>query len=197
MRFSTRMCAVVLALAMTVGCTSAWLSTFDGYLKVAAPMLIQILDIVALARGTAVNSQLIAKINSDSAALNKLADSVNSAAAADVQGTCAQFNLSVQTFAGDLAAIEELAQISDTTKKQQVDAVLSIAQQLVLEIEAPIQACQVAPTSQVAMAKLQASVYKISKPEDVVRRFNAVVDSKHRIHLHNRMVRALSLGKLQ
>ncbi len=193
-----KLLAITLAsLLMTVGCSAAWLSTFDGYLKIAGPILIQVLDIVSLAKGIPVNAQLVSKINSDQAAVTALANSVSSAAAQNLQGTCAQFNLGVETFASDLASIEQIAQITDPTKQAEVATLVQLASQTIAEVEAPITACQTAPTATAARARLEAAVLKISSPEDVVKRFNALVDAKHRIHYHGKFVRMLSFGKLQ
>lgn len=182
---------------LTVGCTTAWLNTFDGYLKVAGPVLIQILDIVALARGIPVSAQLVAKIQADQAAVEKLATSVKDATGQNVQGTCAAFNQGVQTFAGDLSSIEQLAQIDNPIKQQEIATLIQLAQQTIAEVEAPIAACQSAPNNAAALKALQTGVYQLKGPNDVVRRFNALVDSKHRVHLHSKVSRTLSFGRLQ
>lgn len=186
----------LIAVMFATGCTTAWLSTFNGYLKIAGPVLLQILDIVALAKHQAPDPALQAKILADQAALNKLAASVDVALQADLPNTCAKFNQAVSTFAGDLDAIIQLANIGQNTSGEIIAAV-GIAQATIQEIEAPIAACQAAPNAKVAQARLQAEMVKVKSPEDVVRRFNAVVDSKHRVHLHSAPVRWLTLGKLQ
>lgn len=195
-----KLLAVVMILAFglnSTGCSTAWLSTFDGYLQVAGPILIQILDIISLAKGTPVPAQLEAKITADQASVNALAASVQSAASSDVQGTCAQFNLAVQTFAGDLSAIEQLANVSNASSQAEISAAISIAQQAIAEIEAPIAACQATPGQAQAIAQLQVAATGITSPNDVVKRFNAAVDAKHHVHLHNKFERIVSFGKLQ
>lgn len=192
--------AVVMILAFglnSTACSTTWLSTFDGYLQVAGPILIQILDIVALAKGTPVPAQLEAKITADQASLNSLAASVQSAASTNVQGACAQFNLAVQTFAGDLSAIEQLANVSNSATQNEINAAVSIAQQAIAEVETPIAACQSAPGQTAALAALQLTATGITSPNDIVKRFNAVVDAKHHVHLHNKFMRIVSFGKLQ
>jgi hypothetical protein len=177
------------------GCSAAWLSTFDGYLKIAGPILIQILDIVALAKGQPVNATLQAKILADEKSVQALADSVSQATSTDITSTCAAFNVAVATFAGDLTQIEQLANIGPNTSGE-ITAAVGIAEAAIQEIEAPIAACSTAPKA-TAMITLRSAVLKVKSPNDVVRRFNAVVDSKHRVHLHSLPVRVLSFGHYQ
>jgi hypothetical protein len=178
------------------GCSTAWLSTLDNYVKIAGPILIQILDLVAIAKGVPVNAALQAKITADQASVTALANSIASAGSANVAGTCQQFNLAVQTFAGDLSQIEQLANVGPATSAE-VSAALSIAQAAITEIETPIAACAAAPTNTVAKLELQAGVAKAVSPEETLRRFNAVVDAKHRVHLHSKLARTFTFGHLQ
>src|SRR5713101_587860 len=58
--------ALVVALSLAMFCTAcstAWVSTLDSILAAAAPALINILQIVAVAKGQPINSNLSAKIN--------------------------------------------------------------------------------------------------------------------------------------
>lgn len=192
------MTVLLLSLTLTAaGCSAAWLSTFDNYLQIAGPMLIQIIDIIAIAQGKPAPAGLVAKINADSAAVKAVAASVQAATSQNVQGTCGQFNLAVSTFASDLSSVEQLAQINDPTTQATVNNAVSIAQQALAEVEAPIAACQAAPTGTEAMARLRAGAYVVKSPEDCVKRFNAAVDPKHHIHLHSKLVRVITFGKLQ
>jgi hypothetical protein len=188
---------LVLCVTMVAaGCSTAWLSTFDGYLKIAGPILIQILEIVSVAKGLPVNPALVAKINADQKAVNTLADSVNKAAAADLPNTCSAFNQAVQTFAGDLTQIEQLANIGPSTAGE-IGAAVGIAQAAIQEIEAPIAACSTAPSPAAARQILKAAALSVKSPNDTVKRFNAVVDKKHHVHLHSFPVRAVTFGYLQ
>lgn len=187
----------ILAVTMVLaGCSTAWLTTFEGYLKIAGPILIQILDIVSLAKGTAPNAALEAKITADSAALQTLANSVSAADSANLPSTCAAFNQAVTTFAGDLTTIEQLANIGPGTSGE-IQAALGIAQAAITEIEVPIAACANAPNGPAALARLRVAAVTVKSPEDVVKRFNAVVDKKHRVHLHSWPLRVISVGHLQ
>jgi|SRR5579871_716215 len=188
---------ILLCVMLSTGCSTSWLSTFDSYLSIIGPVLTQILDIVALAQGQPPNAQLAAKIAADQAAANSLAASVNSATAQNVTGACAAFNLGVQTFADDLTQIETIVQINNLNTQGEIAAGVGIAQAAMAEIEAPIAACQAAPSQKAALQVLKSYSYKLKGGEDVARRFNAVVDSKHHVHYHSKWVRILSLGHEQ
>jgi hypothetical protein len=191
---------ISLVLALSLGltaCSTAWLTTFEGYLKIAGPILIQLLDIVALAGGKAPDAALQAKITADAASLNTLAASVSSASAQNVQGACAQFNLGVTTFGNDLTAVEQLANIGSSTSAE-IQAAFGIAQAVFDEVEVPIAACAAAPTSAAALKALQKGAATAAyTPNSCVKAFNAVVDKKHHVHLHSWPVRVLSFGHLQ
>lgn len=194
---SRRKLAIVFTLAFCLSaCSTAWLTTFENYLKIAGPILIQILDIVSLAKGDPANPVLVAKINTDQAAVETIAQSISTATAADIPSKCAVFNVAVKTFSSDLSTIEQLANVGQKASGE-IQAALGIAQAAIQEVEAPIQACQSSPTPAIALARLQETSLKVTSPEDVVKRFNACVDSKHKIHLHNSFVRFLTLGNLQ
>jgi hypothetical protein len=184
------------ALMFGVGCSTTWLTTFEGYLKIAGPILIQILEIVSLARGVPVSATLVAKINSDEAAVTSLANSINAASAANLPTTCAAFNQAVSTFAGDLSSIEALANIGPNTSGE-IAAAVGIAQAAIQEIQTPISACQGSSTPAMARAVLQSAALHVTSPDDVVRRFNAVTDSKHHVHLHSKLTRVMTFGRAQ
>lgn len=189
--------AFVLALSPIIACSTTWLSTFDQYLAVAGPALIQILDIISLIDGKPVNQALVTKIQGDQAALNAIAASVSSATSTSVTGACQQFNLAVSTFASDLNAVEQLAQINNPGTQNQVAAAVSIAQQTIAEVEAPISACATAPTEAAAKAVLIKAAVTAKTPSQFVKAFNAVVDSKHHIHLHSKFTRIVTFGLAQ
>lgn len=182
--------------AASTGCNTTWLSTFDGYLKIAGPILIQVLEIVSEAKGIPVSPALVAKINADQAALNTLADSVSKASQTDLPNNCAAFNLAVNTFTGDLTQIEQLGNVGSNTAGE-IGAIIGIARAAISEIEAPISACASAPSPARAQLALKAGALNVRSPNDVVKRFNAVTDKKHHVHLHALPLRALSLGYLQ
>src|SRR5260370_15937505 len=84
--------AVVLCAAMFMtACSAAWVSTVDSILAAAAPALVSILQIVAVANGQPMNSGLAAKITSDAAASKTLASDFSSASKLAAPGLCSQF----------------------------------------------------------------------------------------------------------
>ncbi len=182
---------VILMLGLT-GCTNEF-STFEGYLRIAGPVMIQLVDLVALATGKPPDAALIAKINRDQAATNALVASIQSASSASLPGTCQQFNLAVSTFAGDLSAIETLGQVSDPKTQETYTVALGIAEAAIQEIEVPIASCATA-TPAVAKAQLKVAAATVTSPSNVVSKFNAAVDKKHQVHLHSAAVRYLTLG---
>lgn len=189
-------CTVLLTLMFGFACSTTWLSTFEQYLQIAGPVLIQILDLVSAVKGDPPNAALVAKINADQASVTSLAQSISSASSANLPSTCAAFNQAVSTFAGDLGQIEQLANIGPSTSAEIQDAV-GIAQAAIQEIEAPIAACASAPTPAMARAALANGAAKVTSPEDFVRKFNKAVDAKHRVHLHGAFVRFVTFGHLQ
>lgn len=190
------LCTVLIATLVATGCSAAWLSSLSNYIKIAGPILIQILDIVSIAKGVPVNAALQAKITADQAAVTTLANSVSSATAANLPTTCAAFNQAVSTFSSDLTAIESLANVGPSTAGE-IGAAVSIAQAAIQEIEAPIAACATAPNPAAAKSILRSAALTVTSPEVVVRRFNAVVDKKHRVYLHSFPVRVVTFGRLQ
>jgi len=189
--------AALLCVAMVAtGCSAAWLSQFESYARIAGPILIQILEIVSVAKGVPVSPALVAKINADQKAVTTLANSIDSAAAADLPNTCSAFNQAVQTFASDLTAIEQLANIGPNTAGE-IGAAVGIAQAAIQEIEAPVAACANAPSPAAARQILKAAALTVKSPSDTVKRFNAVVDKKHHVHLHSFPARVATFGYLQ
>src|SRR5260370_4820121 len=72
--FMRKALVVALSLAMfCTACSTAWVSTLDSILAAAAPALINILQIVAVAKGQPINSNLSAKINADATVIKTLA----------------------------------------------------------------------------------------------------------------------------
>ena len=193
---NTMIALVLCVLMIATGCSTAWLAPFENYVKIAGPILIQILEIVSVAKGVPVNPALAAKITADQAAVTALANSINSATSANLPTTCSAFNQAVATFAGDLSQIEQLANIGPNTAGE-IGAAVGIAQAAIQEIEAPVAACASAPSPAAAKQILKAAALTVKSPNETVKRFNAVVDKKHHVHLHSLPVRAVTFGYLQ
>jgi len=82
---------VVLSLVvLCTACSTAWVSTLDSILAAAAPALVNILQIVAVANGQPVNSNLEAKINADAAVIKTLAGDFAKASSSAAPTVCSQ-----------------------------------------------------------------------------------------------------------
>ncbi len=74
----------------STACSTAWVSTVSSILAAAAPALINILQIVAVANGQAMNSNLAAKINAEASAIKTLAADFAKVSAGSAPGVCQQ-----------------------------------------------------------------------------------------------------------
>lgn len=197
-----KLIAFALSLCMlTTGCSLAWVGTLEGYLKISAPAIIQILELVALAKGTTVNSSVIAKINGDAAALQSLAVSIDKAGQQNIPSSCAAFNVGLQTFISDLPTLESIGQVSNPTRQAQIQDALLLAQGVVGDIETPIAACQAQSPVKASFTLAVAST-RVKSPSDFVSQYNKVMDRASetkslKIHLHGAAVRTLTLGLAQ
>src|SRR5579872_4275049 len=110
------MLALVLSATMIgVGCSATWFSTFQGYLAIAAPAAINVLELIALAKGVAVSPAVISKLNGDSKALQTLAQSVANASSQNLPNACAAFNVGVSTFVADVPTLEQVGNVTNPT----------------------------------------------------------------------------------
>src|ERR1700692_3952925 len=106
--------AVALALAtLSIGCSTAWVATLDSILAAAAPALINILAIGALAQGQPINRKLEAKINADGAAIKTLAVDFAKASSGSAPGICQELQAGVNAYEADQQLVLQVAQVSD------------------------------------------------------------------------------------
>src|ERR1019366_2785949 len=90
---------VALSLAMCcTACSTAWVSTLDSIVAAAAPALINILQIVAVANGKPMNSNLAAKINADATVIKTLAGDFAKASSGSAPGVCQQLQAAVSAY---------------------------------------------------------------------------------------------------
>ncbi len=85
--FVVVLCLIVFCTA----CSTAWVSTLDSILGAAAPALVNILQIVAVANGQPVNSALEAKINADATAIKTLAADFVTASSGAAPSVCSNY----------------------------------------------------------------------------------------------------------
>lgn len=193
----------VLALAIfCTACSTAWVSTLDSILAAAAPALIDILQIAAVAGGAQVNPTTEAKINTDAADLKTLA----AAFAADSNsGTvCQNLTAAVATFQGDIQLVLQVAQVSDQNTQTKITLLVGLATSAVSAITAEIPSCGGTASSK---------AFNVTQPPLNIRNFvesynsilvkktgNAKVDAKTaklKIHQHSKLWRYATAGLLK
>ena len=196
--------AMLLCLTVTVsGCSVAWVSTLDNILVAAAPALINILQIIAIAKGAPVNGTLSAKITADAAAIKTLATSFAGASALAAPGACSQLQAAITTYSSDEAQVLALAQVSDPATQQKVIVLSSLVAGTISGILAVIPNCSQAAAARATLARSNAVPLPLKgfiasyNAKLVEKTGNAAVDTytaKHKVHVHSGVVRALSLG---
>lgn len=195
---------LVVALSLAISCTAcstAWVSTLDSILAAAAPALINILQIVAVANSKPMNSDLAAKINADAAVIKTLAGDFAKASSGSAPGVCQQLQAAVSAYQADQALVVQVAQVSDSKTQTKIALLADLVAGTVQAIAAVIPSCQ---------ANAQASFksrppYSVSTFADrynsilVAPSDNAAVDAATpalKIHRHSKLVRALTFGRL-
>lgn len=194
----------ILALTLiSVGCSTAWLTTLDSILAAAAPALISILQIAALSKGTPVNSGLAAKINGDAANLKTIAQDLANASAAAQPQVCAQLQAALTTYESDLPAVLQVAQVSNVNTQNKIETLSALVVGVFGSIEPLIPNCK-APAAATFKANLQGGPPLTVK--NFVQSYNAVLLSpvndppvdqnvhKFKLHNHSLGIRILTLG---
>jgi hypothetical protein len=196
--------AVALALAMlSTGCSTAWVVTLNSILAAAAPALINILQIVALAQGQPINSNLVAKINADTTAIKTLAADFAKASSGSAPGICQELQAGVNAYEADQQLVLQVAQVSDPMTQTKIAMLAELVAGTVSAITAAIPSCQ----SAAAFRNLKAAPpYSVStfvvdyNRTLVTATGNPSVDAatpKLKLHRHSKLVRIATLGRLQ
>lgn len=193
-----------LALAMCcTACSTAWVSTLDSILAAAAPALINILQIVAVANGQRVNSNLAAKINADAAIIKTLAADYAAASSETAPGVCGQLQAAVSAYQADQQLVLQVAQVSDANTQTKITLLVDLVTGTVGAIAAVIPSCGNTASFQNVKA---APPYSISTFATQYNRIlvaptgNAAVDAETRklkLHQHSKFVRLATFGRLQ
>jgi len=194
---------VTLSLALfSTACSMAWVSTLDSILAAAAPALVNILQIVAVANGQPVNSDLAAKINSDAASIKTLAGDFAETSSAATPDVCSQLQAAVSTYQSDQTLVLQVAQVSDPNTQTKIALLAELVGGTVVAIESVIPSCQGASA---AKSFRSAPPYSLST---FVNRYNKVlviptgnpaVDAftqKLKLHRHSMVSRVVTFGKL-
>jgi len=198
----TLVCALSLALFSTA-CSTAWVSTLDSILSAAAPALINILQIAAIANGRPMNSNLSTKINADSTLIKTLAGDFAKASSESAPGACQQLQAAVSAYQADQQLVLQVAQVSDPNTQMKITLLSNLVAGTVQAITTVIPACKNAAAREDFRA---APPYRVSSFTAhyndilVARTGNAAVDAataKLKLHQHSKLVRAATLGLLQ
>jgi len=132
---------IALSLAMfSTACSTAWVSTLDSILAAAAPALINILEIVAVANGKPPDGNLVAKIDTDAAAIKTLAADFAKDGSTNV---CSTLQLAIATYAADQKLVLQVAQVSDPNTQTKITLLADLVTGTVQAITAVIPSCQV------------------------------------------------------
>jgi hypothetical protein len=195
---------VVLSLAMLcTACSTAWVSTLDSILAAAAPALINILQIVAVANGQPVNANLAAKINADATIIKTLAGDFAKASSGSTPGVCQQLQAAVGVYQADQQLVLQIAQVGDPNTQTKITLLADLVVGTVNAIMAVIPSCQ---NAAVARNMKTAPSYSVSIFTDHYNSIllaptgNAAVDAatpKLKLHRHSKLVRAVTFGRLE
>jgi hypothetical protein len=196
--------AVALSLAMfCTACSSAWVATLDSILATAAPALVNILQIVAVANGQPMNSNLAAKINADATIIKTVAGDFAKASSGSAPGACQELQAAVSAYQADQQLVLQVAQVSDSNTQNKIALLADLVAGTVSAITAAIPSCQNAASAHNSKPALP---YSVSTFTDHYNRIlvastgNAAVDAatpKLKLHRHSKLVRSLTFGQLQ
>ena len=189
--------------AFCTACSTAWVSTLDSILAAAAPALVNILQIVAVANGQPVNAALAAKVTSDASEIKALASDFATASSESAPGICQTLQSAVSVYQADQQLVLQVAQVSDSNTQTKITLLADLVAGTVSAITAVIPSCQ---NKTVPKSISNRSVYRISTFADryngilVARTGNAAVDSitpKLKLHRRSRFARSITFGLLQ
>ncbi len=197
--------ALVVALFVAMLCTAcstAWVSTLDSILAIAAPALINILQIVAVADGQAMNGNLEAKINTDAAVIKTLAADFAKSSSESAPGVCQQLQAAVGTYQADQQLVLQLAQVSDPNTQTKITLLADLVASTVSAITAVVPSCQNAASgSMKAVPLYSVSTFAAHYNSILVAKTgNSAVDAitpKLKLKQHSKFVRVVTFGRLQ
>ena len=195
-------CTLTLAL-LCAGCSTACVSTLDSILAAAAPALINILQIVAVAEGQPLNGNLVAKISADTTLIKTLAGDFAKASSGSAPGVCQQLQAAVSAYQADQQLVLQVAQVSDTATQTKIAMLADLVAGTVSAITAAIPSCNNAAAFRTmnAVPAYNASTFVADYNRILgAATGNAVVDAetrKLRLHLHSKIVRLAPFGMLR
>jgi len=183
-------------------CSTTWVSTLDSILVAAAPALIDILQIAAVANGQPMNTNLEAKINADATVIKTLAADFAKASSL-APGVCSQLQAAVSAYQSDQQAVLQAAQVSDPNTQTKITLLANLVAGTVNAITAVIPSCNDAASTRNLRAQPPYSISTFAAQFNsilVAPTGNPAVDAatqKLKLHQHSKLVRAVTLGRLQ
>jgi hypothetical protein len=199
-----RVLVTVLFLAVfDTACSTAWVSTLDSILAAAAPALINILQIVAVANGQPANSNLAAKINTDATVIKTLAGDFAQASSGSASGICQQLQAAVNAYQTDQQLVLQAAQVSDSNTQAKIMLLTDLVTGTVDAIAAVIPSCENTASlhNMNAMPPYSISTFAAHYNRILVTPTgNAAVDAatqKLKLHQHSKVMRVVTFGRLQ
>ncbi len=197
---------LVFALSIAMFCTAcstAWVATLDSILAAAAPALINILQIVAVANGRPMNSSLAAKISGDATAIKTLAGDFAKASSQSAPGVCQQLQAAIGAYQADEQLVLQVAQVSDANTQTKITLLSNLVAGTVEAITAVIPACNNASSSGSFRAAPPYSVSSFAAHYNEILLTptgNAAVDAataKLKLRRHSELARSVTFGLLQ
>ncbi len=188
---------------LSTGCSAAWISTLDSILAVAAPALVGILQIVAVANNQPLNSGLAAKINTDATAIKLLAGDFAKASSASSSGICQQLEAAIGTYQADQQLVLQVAQVSDTNTQTKITLLADLVAGTIQAITAVIPSCQNTTSVRDFKAQPPLTLRNFVTEYNAILKIktgNAAVDAitpKLTIHQYSKIERAITFGRLQ
>lgn len=174
------------------GCSS---TTFLTDLNLITPAVLNVLQIVALFEGVAVNSSLEAKVTGDVAAISKLYTDYQAAVGSDKQTIAADITAAFSVLNTDLATVYTVAQVKDPVTQAKIAALIGLIETAVQIAEAFITPPTATRSSAASLtaSQLVDSYNKILTAKTGNSKVDAYT-SKHELHIHGTVVRHLTFG---
>lgn len=194
---------VLLAFTITVqGCNPVWVTTITDIVTAAVPALINILNIIAIAKGQTPNATLAAKIAADGTLIKTLTSDFATASTAAAPAACAQLQSAISVYMADQAEVMALANIADPATQAKVIALSALVAGTATAILGLIPNCQQAAAMRASLANRIVplplkSFVKSYNANLVASTGNAAVDAytkSHKVHVHDLFVRVITLG---
>jgi hypothetical protein len=195
--------AIALVCAMScTACSTAWVGSLDAILAAAAPALINILQIVAVANGQPVNSTLAAKINGDATAIETLAADFAKVSSASSQGVCQELQAAVSVYQTDQELVLQAAQVSDVNTQTKIALLTDLVASTLRAITSVIPSCQRAALVQSRTETAYSISGFASRYNSILldKTGNAAVDaltSQLKLRQHSKVLEIVTFGRIR